>query len=124
MSRKWRNILIGVVAVAAVVALVILLSRDTGDNSSKYAGTDLSTDVSGIGRSNTYEAYAASFASLPETKEEVSIDVSSFEGEATLQAEGVLTSDGSEVTWHAEVPQAGLYNIRMEYLTTESRGVA
>ena len=41
MSRKWRNILIGVVAVAAVVALVILLSRDTGDNSSKYAGTTL-----------------------------------------------------------------------------------
>ena len=68
MSRKWRNILIGVLAVAAVVLLVVLLSRDTGDFSSKYAGVDLSTDVTGIGRSNTYDAYVASHASDPEVK--------------------------------------------------------
>ena len=50
MSRKWRNVLIGVLAVAAVVALAILLSQGPKDFSAKYAGTDLSTDVSGIGR--------------------------------------------------------------------------
>ncbi len=123
MSRKWRNILIGVLAVAVIAVLVILLNQGSGDYSSKYAGIDLSTDVSGIGRGNTYEAYVASHASDPEVKEEVPVDVLSFEGEATPTAEGLLTEDGSEVTWKAEVPQAGLYNIRLEYLTTESRGV-
>ncbi len=123
MSRKWRNILIGVLAVAVLVVLVTLLSQGASDYSSKYAGVDLSTDVSGIGRGDTYEAYVASHASDPEVKEEVTVDVLSFEGEATAQAEGVLTEDGSEVTWKAEVPQAGLYNIRLEYLTTESRGI-
>ena len=123
MSRKWRNILIGVLAVAVLVVLVTLLNQGASDYSSKYAGVDLSTDVSGIGRSDTYEAYVASHASDPEVTEEVTVDVLSFEGDATAQAEGVLTEDGSEVTWKAEVPQAGLYNIRLEYLTTESRGV-
>ena len=123
MSRKWRNILIGVLAVAVLVVLVTLLNQGASDYSSKYAGVDLSTDVSGIGRSDTYEAYVASHASDPEVTEEVTVDVLSFEGDATAQAEGVLTEDGSEVTWKAEVPQAGLYNIRLEYLTTDSRGV-
>ena len=123
MSRKWRNILIGVLAVAVIVVLVILLNHGESDYSSKYAGVDLSTDVSGIGRSNTYEAYVASHASESDVKEEVPVDVLAFEGDALSQAEGVLTPDGSEVTWKVEVPQAGLYNIRVEYLTTESRGI-
>ena len=106
MSRKWRNILIGVLAVAVVVALVILLNQGPSDYSSKYAGVDLSTDVTGIGRSKTYEAYVASHASEPEVKEEVAVDVFAFEGNATPQEEGVLTEDGSEVTWKADVAQA------------------
>ncbi len=123
MSRKWRNVLIGVLAVAAVIALVVLLNQGTSGYSSKYAGVDLSTDVSGIGRSNTYETYVASHASDPEVKAEVAVDVLTFEGKAAPQTEGLLTDDGSEVTWKVEVPQAGLYNIRLDYLTTESRGV-
>ena len=123
MSRKWRNILIGVLAVAVLVVLVVLLSRDNPDYKDKYAGVDLSTEVSGIGRSNTYDAYVAAHASEPEVKEAVSVDVLSFEGDATPQAEGLLTPDGSEVTWKVNVPQAGLYNIRLEYLTTPSRGI-
>ena len=123
MSRKWRNVLIGVLAVAAVIVLVVLLNQGTSGYSSKYAGVDLSTDVSGIGRSNTYETYVASHASDPEVKAEVAVDILTFEGKAAPQTEGLLTDDGSEVTWKVEVPQAGLYNIRLDYLTTESRGV-
>ena len=99
MSRKWRNILIGVLAAAVVIVLVILLNQGASDYSSKYAGIDLSTDVSGIGRSNTYETYVASHASDPEVTEEVAVDVLAFEGEAKPQTDGLLTEDGSEVTW-------------------------
>ena len=123
MSRKWRNVLIGVLAIAVVVVLFTLLNRGPSDYSDKYAGVDLSTDITGIGRGNTYESYVASHASEPEVTEEVPVDVSQYDGDAENRDEGVFTPDGSEVTWKVDVPRTGLYNIRLEYLTTESRGV-
>ncbi len=35
----------------------------------------------------------------------------------------MLTADESELTWKVNIPKAGLYNIRLDYLTVESRGV-
>ncbi len=123
MSRRWRNILIGVLAAALVVTGVILLSG--GDNSfrAKYENADLSTDVSGIGRSNTYDAYLAKYASLPAVKETVAVDIGTFEGPGEIRDGGVYTPDESELSWQIDVPQAGLYNIRLDYLTVESRGI-
>ncbi|MBQ8072325.1 MAG: extracellular solute-binding protein [Clostridia bacterium] len=123
MSRKWRNALIGVLVVAVLGVGIWLLSQAPAGFSDKYAGVDLSTDVSGIGRSNTYDAYVASFAGEPAVKESVQVDLLSFEGDGEPRAEGLYTPDESVITWHVEVPQAGLYNIRLDYLTTESRGV-
>ena len=124
MSRRWRNILIGVLAAAVLIACVLLLNRGGGDFREKYAGMDLSSDVSGIGRSNTYEAYLAAHAGEPAVSEPVSVDVSSFEGEGgEVREDGLYTSDSAEITWRVQVPQAGLYNVRINYLTTESRGV-
>ncbi len=124
MTRKWRNILIGVLAVALVVVGITLLSRGKDNFRDKYENADLSTDVSGIGRSNTYAAYAARYADLPGTKEAVAVDLTAFAGTGgAVTAGGVATSDESELTWKVNVPQAGLYNIRLEYLTEKSRGV-
>jgi len=123
MSRKWRNVLIGVLAAAVLAGGIWLMSQGPSNFSDKYAGTDLSTDVSGIGRSNTYEAYVASFAGEAETREEVAVDLPAFEGDGEERSGGIYTGDESTVTWKVEVPQGGLYNIRLEYLTTESRGV-
>ena len=122
MTRKWRNVIIGVLVVALLGAGLWLLSRTEENYRAKYEGTDLSTDVSGIGRSNTYDAYVASYADEAPVTEEIAVDVFSFEGDATAQDEGVLTLDESEVTWKVNVAQGGLYNIRLDYLTTESRG--
>ncbi len=125
MSRKWRNVLIGVLVVAVLGVGIWLLGQGPTGFSDKYEGTDLSTDVSGIGRSNTYDAYVASHAGEPAVKEAVSVDIFAFEGdgEPLPDGEGVLTADESVITWQVEAPQAGLYNIRLEYLTTQSRGV-
>ena len=49
--------------------------------------------------------------------------VLAFEGQAEMRREGLFTPDESEITWKVEVPQAGLYNIRLDYLTTASRGI-
>ncbi len=124
MSRKWRNVLIGVLAAAIVVVGVWLLSRGTGDFSAKYAGVDLSTDVTGIGRGNTYEAYIAAHAGSPAVTQGAEVDLSAFEGVGgSIVPEGVLTTEESELTWKVQAPQAGLYNIRLDYLTTEARGI-
>ena len=124
MSRKWRNILIGVLAVALIVVGITLLSRGSDNFRDKYENADLSTDVSGIGRSNTYAAYVARYADQPATKDDVAVDLTAFEGKgAEPCSDGILTSDESELTWKITVPQAGLYNIRLEYLTVQSRGV-
>ena len=123
MSRKWRNALIWVLVIAVLGAGVWLLSRGATDFRAKYEGTDLSTDISGIGRSNTYDAYVASYAGEPAVREAVSVDLPAFEGNGEIREEGVYTGDDSEITWRVSVPQAGLYNIRLDYLTTQSRGV-
>ena len=124
MSRKWRNILIGVLVAALVIGGIWLLSRSENNFRSKYEGADLSTDVSGIGRSNTYTSYLEKYANLPAVSEAVEVDLASFEGEGgKVCADGVLTVDESELTWKVNVPKAGLYNIRLDYLTVESRGV-
>ena len=124
MSRKWRNILIGVLVAALVIAGIWLLSRSPDNYKEKYEGTDLSTDVTGIGRSNTYGAYVAQYADLPAVTEAVEVDLAAFEGKGgEVCADGIMTEDESELTWKVSVPKAGLYNIKLDYLTTESRGV-
>ena len=124
MSRKWRNILIGVLVAALVIGGIWLLSRSENNFRSKYEGTDLSTDITGIGRSNTYNAYVAQYKDLPAVTDTVEVELASFEGEGgEVCADGVLTADESELTWKVNMPKAGLYNIQMEYLTVESRGI-
>ena len=124
MSRKWRNILIGIAAAALAITGLVLLSRGPADFREKYEGADLSTDVTGIGRSNTYGAYLAEHEGDPAVTKEVAVELSAFEGEGGSPCDdGVMTSDKSELTWKVDVPQAGLYNIRLDYLTVESRGI-
>ena len=124
MSRKWRNILIGVLVAVLVIVGIWLLNRSSDNFRDKYEGADLSTDVSGIGRSNTYVAYLEKYADLPAVTETVNVDLAAFEGTGgEVCAEGLLTKEESEITWKVDIPQAGLYNIRLDYLTVESRGI-
>ncbi len=124
MSRKWRNFLIGVLAAVLVIGGVWLLSRTPDNYRDKYKDADLSSDVTGIGRGNTYTAYLAKYADLPAVSGTVEVDLAAFEGEGgEVRDDGILTKDESELTWKVDVPQAGLYNIRLDYLTVESRGI-
>ena len=123
MSRKWRNVLIGVLVAVVAAAGIWLLNRGSLDFREKYEGVDLSADISGIGRNNTYDAYVSAHAGGPAVSESVQVDLSAFSGDGELRPEGLYTPDDSVVTFQVEVPRAGLYNIRLDYLTTPSRGV-
>ena len=97
MSRKWRNCLIGVLVVAVLAAAIWLLGQGPSDFRQKYEGTDLSTDVSGLGRGNTYDAYLASHAGEAPVKEEVPVVVIPDHAAASClarQGANVVMTDG------------------------------
>ena len=128
MVKKYRGPLIGLLCLAAVILLIIVLGGGTTNFSEKYADTDLTADVSGIGRSDTYNGYLLAHADAVAGTAEVAVDVSAFEGDGQkdLDENGavcVLTPDSSFVTWKVSVPEAGMYHILLDYLTVPSRGV-
>jgi len=126
-KKKWR-ILVGILVVVIIVACIVLLNGGTQSYHDKYAGKDLSTDVTGIGRDDTYDVYRKAHEGVAAGAGEIVVDIAAFEGDGTLQqsASGepeVYTADTAYTTWKVDVPEKGMYTIQIEYMTVESRGV-
>ena len=127
MQKKRYGWLIGILCLAAAVGLIVLLGGGSQDFRAKYEGADLFTDVSGLGREDTYANYLLAHAEDPSGDAEIPVDLTAFEGEAEIREEDgvpcLFTGDSSFVTWKVNVEKAGMYNIMLDYLTTQSRGV-
>lgn len=127
MLKKIRGLLIFLVVCAAAIGLISLLNRGSQGFESKYEGADLTEEVSGLERGDTYDAYLQAHSDAPDGETAVSVDIAAFEGDGEIRQEDgspcVYTPDGSMVTWTVDVPQAGFYNLLMDYKTVESRGV-
>lgn len=127
MLKKYRSVLIGLLCVAAVVVLIVVFGGGASDFHEKYEGYDLTADVSGLGRDDTYDGYLRDHASAATGDAEVAVDIAAFEGDGEARTEDgaacVYTPDGSYVTWKVDVPKAGMYNIQLDYLAVASRGV-
>ena len=127
MRKKWR-ILVGILVVVILVAAIVLLNGDPQNYHDKYDGKDLSTDVTGIGRDDTYDVYLRAHQGVAAGTETIVVDIAAFEGDGVLQQdeEGnpqVYTADGEYTSWMVDVPEEGMYAVQVEYLTVESRGV-
>lgn len=133
MNKNLKNVLIalGVVAVIAVIC-VLLSMRDVENFSDKYAGDDLTVDVEGMERTGTYGGYLLNHADAKNASETVAVDLLKYtvdEGEAETYsdyegiAESVFADTDSIVSWNVNVPESGFYNLYIEYLLPESRGV-
>jgi len=127
MRKKWR-ILVGILVVVILVAAIVLLNGDPQNYHDKYDGKDLSTDVSGIGRDDTYDVYLRTHQDVAAGTETIVVDVAAFEGDGVLQQDEngnpqVYTADGEYTSWMVDVPVEGMYAVQVEYLTVESRGV-
>lgn len=124
-----KLILLGSIAAAIVVALVVSSLTRVENFQHKYEGVDLSEDASAAVREGTYSKYLDANAGAGTPAGEIKIDLLDYK-EATgvekyAEAEGAIhTASDSEVTWVVNVPEAGFYNVEMEYLTVDSRGVA
>jgi len=128
---KKLFILIGVIAVACV-ALWLLNLRPVDNFNDKYAGVNLSMDAEGVMLEGTYTGYQEEHKDAAMPQHEVDVDLYSYTAKDEVEVrydykgeEKVLyTGVDSEVTWEVDIPEAGFYNLYIEYMTDESRGVA
>lgn len=131
LSLYGKRILIVLVCIVAIAALCILLFADSEPESyaDKYAGVDLESDIGDIVRENTYGQYLEQYpnAGYPDTAVPVDLHaLTESEGASFKTHEGqevLYTQETSKVTWEITVPQAGLYNIYVEYFHEESRSI-
>ncbi len=128
MLKKLRGLGIGLLVLLLLILLIRIVGGGTQSFLAKYEGEDLTADVTGIGRSDTYNAYLLAHASAGTGDAPVEVAIGEFEGDAVPDQDGngaecVYTADGSFVTWKVQVEKAGMYNIRLDYLTVDSRGV-
>ena len=127
MGKKTRGVLIGILCAVVIIAGVLLLSKGESNFRAKYEGVDLTTDVEGMGRSDTYDGYLRDHEGVATGSEVVEVDVTAFEGDGeACQEDGadcVYTADKHYTTWKVTVPEEGMYTILLDYKTTQARGV-
>ncbi|MBR5421725.1 MAG: extracellular solute-binding protein [Lachnospiraceae bacterium] len=132
MKKKNTWIIVVLVLLALGGLLFALSHRKVLDFHDKYEGADLTREVAGAERIGTYDKYIRSHegAATPSADTEVDIYQYTSEGNVTVEQDyegeekALFTDTGSVVTWEVNVPEAGFYNLYMEYLAAESRGVA
>ncbi len=110
-----------------------LSADEVEDYSEKYAGIDLTANIEGIGREDTYSKYLEKYED--ETKNvttPMQINLMNTTGNTTgvehlAQYEGqsniAMLSDESYAEWEFEVAQSGLYNIQIEYYPVPDSGI-
>jgi len=133
MSKNLKTLTIVLSVIAAIVVLCVLLSmRKVKNYSDKYEGYDLGKDVVGLERTGTYKGYLKNHSDAKEPQKTIDVDLYSYEGDGNIsvytnfhdEPKCLFTDTESVVTYTVNVPEAGFYNVYMEYLITESRGVA
>lgn len=122
----WIGLILGIV----VICLVLNITK-TSDFHDKYDGYDLSVDTDGARREGTYSLYLNAHTDAAKPDGSIEVNLSSYiEGEDVEMTgeypdvrEALYTGNDSSVTWEIDVPDAGMYNVYLEYMTVESRGV-
>lgn len=133
MRKNIKKILI-IVAVIVIVAIIafILSLQGAEDFHEKYAGTDLTRDVEGMERVGTYTGYLNEHMDAQDMSCEAEINLFDYTSTGTVEVytnyegtdKALFTDTDSSVSFHVQIPQTGYYNLYMEYLIPESRGVA
>ncbi len=125
--KRFRDTLIVLLSLAAVVVLIVVLNGGAQDFREKYKDADLSVDVTGIGRSDTYDGYLKAHAGAETGDSPIPVDIAAFSGPGEMKEQNgefcVLLPDSAAVSFHVNVEKAGMYNLLVDYQATPSRGV-
>lgn len=133
MKNLTRKLIILLIIVAvAIVAGFLLNMKKVSDFHEKYIGTDLTVDAQGAVRKGTYAQYLKAYQDADYPNNTIAVELSDFSiGENVVfypEYEGeenvLYTESDSTVEWEIDAQAAGYYNIFVEYMTIESRGVS
>ncbi|MCR4597573.1 MAG: extracellular solute-binding protein [Acetatifactor sp.] len=133
MKDSVKKLLIFVGVIAGFVVLCLLLNlRGTKDFHEKYEGHNLDVDVTGAVRLGTYSGYLRDHANAATPKNDAEVNLYDYKAKGKVEvvsnysgeSQALLCDADSTVTWTVNIPQAGFYNIYLEYLLPQSRGVA
>lgn len=133
MKNSVKKIIMGVVAVAILALAIFLFTREKVSSFyDKYEGVNLDTDVEGMEREGTYTKYLMAYADAKNPDQTIDVDIFNYTAEGDVEVKNnyegeskvLYTTTGSTTTWNVTVPEAGFYNVFIEYLIPESRGVA
>lgn len=133
MNKTVKKLLILIGVIAVFVLFCVLLSlRGVETFEDKYAGKDLTVDAEGAVREGTYTRYLSAHEDAVCPQTEVALDLFSYTAEGSVEVytdyegaeKSLFTDTKSMVTWEVEVQEAGFYNVVLDYLIPESRGVA
>ena len=132
MKSSVKKVIVAV-AIVAVIAVIAVLSslRGVEDFHEKYEGVDLSRTIEGMEKGGTYAEYLNAHSDANDATEGAQVDLFNYTSTGDVEVrsdyEGVskalYTGTDSMVTWEVNVPKAGFYNLYMEYLIPESKGV-
>lgn len=132
MKSSVKKIIVFVAVIAAFALVLFLMSlRSVEDFHDKYAGVDLNADVEGMERPGTYTGYLYSHADAAHPAQSIEVDLYNYDSVGSVEVyndfvgeeKALFTATDSIVTWKVNVPQTGFYNLYLEYLLPESRGV-
>ena len=133
MKNSVKKLIISVGLVVVLIGLFVLKNLNAvSDFHDKYEGVDLLADVEGMQRTGTYTQYLNEHSQAGFPQQGVDVDLFAYTSGSGVEQytnyEGVdkalYTSGDSSVTWELNIPETGFYNIDLEYMAVESRGVA
>lgn len=130
-SNYGKRIMVAVVCIVVLAALAVglFVHKEPESYEYKYAGVDMESDEGDIVRENTYTYYLQQYPNAGYPDIIVPIDLyglTESEGAEFADHEGVsvlYTQETSKVTWEFTVPEAGFYNIYVDYYNVESRSI-
>ncbi|MBP5732843.1 MAG: extracellular solute-binding protein [Lachnospiraceae bacterium] len=133
MKDSVKKLLIFVGAIAAIVVVCLLLNlRGVKNFHEKYEGHNLDVDIVGAQRTGMYSAYLKEHANAARPKTDVAVSIYDYSAKGKVEvvsnysgaSQALLMDADSVVTWKVNIPQSGFYNLSLEYLLPQSRGVA
>lgn len=131
-SKKIVTVPIIILALVLIVVIWKALVTDNSNYADKYKNADLSADVKGIAREDTYAKYLEKYADAASPDDVVDVDIFNYsadsKGVSVLEDVAgedkvVQSDDDGFIEWEVNVPTAGLYSVYIEYYPLESRGI-
>ena len=132
LSKKIVKAALGILVFVLIIVVWKALVNDGDNYKHKYEGADLSVDIDGIARNDTYAKYLAKYEGAATPDAEVEVDLMDYlpssQGVSVVNdVDGesqVLQSDETGfVEWEVDIPEEGMYSLYMEYYPVESRGI-